>query len=306
MTRLYAHTVRLKLETGNEVEAFVRIAANGIERPRCLLLHGNPGSLLDWEQLLPFLAGVADIALIDLPGFGKSGRVGADPEFMSLDRLAEYTIAAANALGWREPIFLVGHSHGGGVAQAAAAQYPGRVAGLVLIGTLGASAYASYRLLSLPGAAAVARAVGRMFRFELLRPLNCAILRAVMSDISSPEPVLSEKLEHELSSLSSRPEILVSMVHVTLGRPCRQLSSSASAIRCPVLFVHGREDALVPARRARPIHERILSAGGRSQFQIIRGGHLLINYQASELAKLVIEHLRNSMNTAIGNQQVGQ
>jgi pimeloyl-ACP methyl ester carboxylesterase len=38
----------------------------------------------------------------------------------------------------------VGHSHGGGVAQAAAARYPERVAGLVLIGTLGAPVHGSF------------------------------------------------------------------------------------------------------------------------------------------------------------------
>ena len=244
------------------------------------------GALQDWEHIVPRLAAVADVAAIDLPGFGKSPRTGPSPKFLGLDRLADCALAVANALGWREPIFLIGHSHGGGVAQVVAAKYPERVAGLGLIGTLGASAHASYRLLSLPGATAFVRLVGRMVRAERFRPLSRAILQRVMSDIFSPEKVPAERLDRELAFLASRPDILVSMVHVTLGRPCAQLLASAPAIRCPTLFLHGSEDALVPASGARVIHERIVSTGGRSQFQLVPGaGHMLIDYQATNVRK---------------------
>jgi len=292
MTTSYADAQRLKLATGNEVEALLRLETNGSVRPKCLLLHGNPGCHLDFEQLLPRLARAADIAAIDLPGFGKSPRSGASAESMSLERLAQQAISAADALGWHEPIFLVGHSHGGGVAQAVAARYPERVAGLALIGTLGAPAHASYRLLSLPGAAAFARAVGFLFGRPRLRALNHIILRTVMSDIFSPERVPAETLERELDLFASRPEILLSMVQVSLGKPCAKLLHSASELRCPTLFLHGSEDALVPASCARAIHERILAAGGRSQFQLLPGaGHMLIRYQASELAQRILHGL---------------
>lgn len=292
MTHWKALASRLRLDAATEVEALVRVETDGIDRPKCLLLHGNPGSLWDWEHVLPRLAGAADVAAIDMPGFGKSARAGPTPEFLGLDRLADSAMAAADALGWREPIFLVGHSHGGGVAQAAAARYPERVAGLGLIGTLGARTHPSYRLLSLPGATVFARLAGRMFRARRFRRLSRAILRRVMADIFSPEPVPAEKLERELALLSSCPEILVSMVHVTLGRPCAQLFASAPAIRCPTLFLHGSEDALVPVSSARLIHERIVSAGGRSQFQLVPGaGHMLIGYQAADVANIVLRKL---------------
>jgi len=281
--------MRLRLETGNEVEALVRIADGGRNRPKCLLLHGNPGSLADWARVVSRLSGSTDVAAIDLPGFGKSLRTDHTPESLGLDRLAAHAVGAADALGWREPILLVGHSHGGGVAQVVAARYPERVAGLVLIGTLGAPAHRSYRLLSLPGAAGAARLVGRMLASERCRPLTRAILARVMADIFSPERVPAARLERELAVLSSRPETLVSMVHVTLGRPCAKLWASAPSIRCPTLFLHGEADALVPARCATSIHERIVDAGGRSHFQLVPGaGHMLIDYQAAEVADTIL------------------
>lgn len=292
MTSLYANATRLTLETGNDVEAFVRVRNDGSVRPKCLLLHGNPGSLQDWQQLVPRLADVADIAAIDLPGFGKSDRPGAHPESLSLDRLAEQAMGALNTLGWREPVFFLGHSHGGGVAQTVAARCPERVAGLALLGTLGATVHASYRLLALPGAGAFARLAGRTFRSHRLRPLSRIVLQRVMTDIFSPEPVPAEKLELELALFAARPEILESMVHVALGHPCAQLLERAADIGCQTLFIHGSEDALVPASCAREIHERIVKAAGRSQFELLSGaGHMLIDYQAGEVVELIRHRL---------------
>jgi pimeloyl-ACP methyl ester carboxylesterase len=284
--------MQLELGTGSAVQALVRVGGNGTRRPRCLLLHGNPGSLEDWQEIVPRLSGVADVLAIDLPGFGRSPRPGSEVESLSLDRMAAHVVAAADALSWHEPFFVVGHSHGGGIAQTVAARYPQRVAGLVLIATLGAAPHHSYRLLSLPGAARFAQALGWALRSGRLRPLHRGIVRRVLRDLFWPEPVPAEKVEAELERLCARPEILVSMVQVALGRPCEQLLASACDIHCATLFLHGREDMLAPVRCAEAIHERILNAGGRSRFQLLPGaGHKLLQYQASELADSILSSL---------------
>lgn len=293
MTTLYTDTVRLELVTGTEVQAFVQVDAAKPRRQKCLFLHGNPGSLLDWARLLPRLSDVADLAAIDMPGFGRSPRAGSTPDSLSLDKLAEHVIAAADALSWQDPFLLVGHSHGGGVAQAAAAKYPDRIAGLVLLSTLGAPAHQSYRLLSLPGATAVAAIAGRLFRSTALRAVSRRVLHGTMIDVFSPQPVPKERVEHQLALFLERPEVLISMVQVTLGRPCSQLLASASAIRCPALFLHGEQDALVPAKCARSIHEALLNAGGRSEFKMIDGaGHMLVEFQAAQVAENIAHFLR--------------
>jgi 2-hydroxy-6-oxonona-2,4-dienedioate hydrolase len=292
MTTAHADTIQLTLETGSEIRALVRSKVNGTTRPKCLLLHGNPGSLLDWKHVLPRLAAVADVAAIDMPGFGGSSRPSTRPESLNLDVLAQHAVAAATALSWHDPIFLVGHSHGGGVAQTAAARYPARVAGLVLVGTLGAPAHGSYRLLSTPGAATLMGLVGGLLRSGRFQGLSRRVLQSVMNDIFSPEAVPSERLDDELALLSVRPEILVSMVHVALGRPSDQLLRSATDIRCPTVFLHGQADALVPVRCAKAIHERILDAGGRSRFELVsNAGHMLIAFQATEVADCIVRML---------------
>jgi len=285
---LYADAVRLRLATGSEVTAYVRVAGDGTPRPKCLLIHGNPGCLLDWSELVPQLFAFADLAAFDLPGFGQSARSAPGPASLSLERLAAETVAVAAALGWNEPVILVGHSHGGGVAQTAAARFPERVAALVLISSLGYPAHESYRLLSLPGAELFARLVGWLFRAPAFRSLSRHIVRGVLRDVFFPEPVPAARLERELASFAARPEVLTSMVAVTLGRPSPQLLAQAPKIRCPTRFLHGASDALIPIARVQALHERISSAGGDSQLEVVaNAGHSLPEFQTSAVVRAI-------------------
>jgi len=285
---LYADAVRLRLATGSEVTAYVRVAGDGTPRPKCLLIHGNPGCLLDWSELVPQLFAFADLAACDLPGFGQSARSAPGPASLSLERLAAETVAVAAALGWNEPVILVGHSHGGGVAQTAAARFPERVAALVLISSLGYPAHESYRLLSLPGAELFARLVGWLFRAPAFRSLSRHIVRGVLRDVFFPEPVPAARLERELASFAARPEVLTSMVAVTLGRPSPQLLAQAPKIGCPTRFLHGASDALIPIARVQALHERISSAGGDSQLEVVaNAGHSLPEFQTSAVVRAI-------------------
>ena len=290
-TMLYADSIRLSLATGDEVQAFVR-AEPPSSHKKCLLLHGNPATILDWKQVIPLLPSIVDIAAIDLPGFGRSPRISSNPECVSLDPFADCSIAVADALSWTEPFFIVGHSHGGGVAQVTAARYPERVAGIVLISTLSARKHGSYRFLSLPLAETALRLAGHILRSTVLRPLGKSIMRRVMKGIWSPEPVPGERFERELALFSSRSEVLVSMVHVAKGRPCQYLARTVPRIRCPVLVIHGELDALVPLEYARSLHERIVNAKGQSELRILPGaGHAVLDYQTAEVADCITQFL---------------
>lgn len=288
MTNVVEETV-LRLPSGQAVRAVLRVAGH---QRKCLLIHGNPGSLADWQRVTSLLASTADVAAIDLPGFGESERPhGGAPE-LSLNRLAECMTAVLDALSWRTPVFVVGHSHGGGVAQTLAAQHRARVAGIVLLGSLGSPAHLSYRLLSAPGASVVARTVGASLGWKRLRPIGRWLIERVSRDIFAPEAVAPETVARQLEQFAARPEVLLSMVEVALGKPCQQLLASAAAIRCPVLFLHGARDKLVPLERARAIHRKIEQAGGDSRFEVLEeAGHMLLEFQAAEVAARIVQFM---------------
>lgn len=282
----------LRLGSGEVVRAALRRSGR---RHKCILLHGNPRSLRDWRLVAQSLTSTADVAAIDLPGFGNSPRPRAGRSGLSLERLADVVAAVADALSWHEPLFVAGHSHGGGVAQTLAANNPSRVAGIVLLGTLGSPVHLNYRLLAAPGAAAVTRAFGAALGLPWLRPVAQKLMNTMLRDGFAPEPVPAATAAWELEQFAARPEVLSSMVDVSLDGPCDRLFASAASIRCPVLFLHGELDRMVPVACARTIHHRIQQAGGDSRFEVLQGaGHMLLEFQAAEVAARMAQFMQSA------------
>ncbi len=130
---LYDTSTELPLEVLGRT---LRVAATRVEaapgaRGRFLLLHGNAAHLDYWKAMAPFLARHGEVVAFDLPGFGRSET--PDPCALSLDFLASTAVAVARHFGWESGVHVVGHSHGGAVAQTVAATAPSLVSGLILI-----------------------------------------------------------------------------------------------------------------------------------------------------------------------------
>jgi pimeloyl-ACP methyl ester carboxylesterase len=96
-----------------------------------VLVHGAGGNRLLWGSQLRDLAAAHRVVAVDLPGHGRS--VG--PGLATIGAYAEVVSEVLGSLG--APAVLVGHSMGGGIALQLALEWPGLVAGLVLLGTGG-------------------------------------------------------------------------------------------------------------------------------------------------------------------------
>lgn len=107
--------------------------------PRLLLVHGTPGTLLNWTPVLfgdetfEGLTARFDVTAIELPGHGMS-RDGLQPE--TFQECADFVAAAADALGLG-PSIVVGHSYGGEVCWRLALDRPDLVQALVLVDSSG-------------------------------------------------------------------------------------------------------------------------------------------------------------------------
>jgi 3-oxoadipate enol-lactonase len=96
-----------------------------------VLIHGLGGTRgAIWRHLAPALANEFTVVTYDLRGTGGSGRP-AGP--YSLDDFVDDLRSLVRHLGLERPA-LVGHSFGGSIALAYAAQYPEEVAALVVAG----------------------------------------------------------------------------------------------------------------------------------------------------------------------------
>jgi pimeloyl-ACP methyl ester carboxylesterase len=116
-----------ELDTGKLFYAQSRGRGQGA--PTLVLIHGAGGSHLHWPGELRRLP-EATVYALDLPGHGRSDGPGCD----SIVAYVAALIGFLDATGTERAV-LVGHSMGGAISQMTALTHPGRVAGLVLVGT---------------------------------------------------------------------------------------------------------------------------------------------------------------------------
>src|ERR1700758_4037099 len=110
-----------------------------------VLLHGQPGSPADWQQVIARLPAQLHAVAADRPGYGSS-RLPAG----GFAANARAVLDDLDARGIERAV-LVGHSYGGGVALAAAALAPHRVEAVVLLASVGPGCVNRWdRLLAAP------------------------------------------------------------------------------------------------------------------------------------------------------------
>jgi pimeloyl-ACP methyl ester carboxylesterase len=111
--------------TGNVT---LNVAVGPPNGPPVLLLHGVTRRWQDWRVLLPSLTFDFQAHALDFRGHGRSGR--APGSYRVVDYVPDVLAYLRQAI--ELPAVVVGHSLGGMVAAAVAAELPGRVRALVL------------------------------------------------------------------------------------------------------------------------------------------------------------------------------
>ncbi len=112
-----------------------------------VLLHGQPGSPADWQQVAARLPARFHVVAPDRPGYGSS-RIPAG----GFAANARAVLDDLDSRGIKRAV-LVGHSYGGGVALWAASMAPSRVEAVILLASVGPGCVNGWdRLLAAPGA----------------------------------------------------------------------------------------------------------------------------------------------------------
>jgi pimeloyl-ACP methyl ester carboxylesterase len=115
----------------------------GSGRP-VVFLHGwGLGHRAYKRALRPLVERGARVIAPALPGFG--GTAALPPERFSLEGYGSWVLEFLDAVGVSEEAVFIGHSFGGGVAISAAARAPERVALLVVVNSIGGSAWVDGR-----------------------------------------------------------------------------------------------------------------------------------------------------------------
>lgn len=116
---------------------YAELAAANPDAPTIVMLHGYTGSKENWYRVARALKGRYRIVMPDLPGWGQSERkAGADYGYVAQStRLAEFL--RQPEIANKQPVVLLGHSMGGGIAALTAARYPNLVARIGLLDAAG-------------------------------------------------------------------------------------------------------------------------------------------------------------------------
>lgn len=133
--RIAAGLSRAQVEAAGHRWVYAYRAADRVDAPTIVMLHGFTGSKENWYPLARELGGRYRLLIPDLPGWGESERKpGAAYGF---PEQAANVDAFIRAVSPGQPVVLLGHSMGGGIAALAAARYPRDIAKVGLLDAAG-------------------------------------------------------------------------------------------------------------------------------------------------------------------------
>ncbi len=251
----------------------ISYAGAGQDGDVVLLVHGYGGDRNSWLFLQEPLAARYRVYALDLPGHGTSTKnVGEGP----LSVLADAVTGVLDALG-AERAHLVGHSMGGAVALAVAAQYPGRIASLTLIAPSG---------------------FGPEINAGYLRGFADAQtrreLKPVVVQLFADESLVTRQLVDDLLAfkrLDGVDEALHALTDTLLDGDAQRGDSAASLAAIggavPVAVVWGRADRIIPAAQAE-------SVAGAVRHLIDGAGHMPHMERPAEVQAAIEETIARS------------
>lgn len=100
------------------------------ERSTLVMIHGAGGSSEIWKGPIYSLDEEMNVLALDLPGHGETDGRG----YPTISEYAQWLGEILKTL-FERPVFLMGHSMGGAIAQEAAIQYPDILKGIILVAT---------------------------------------------------------------------------------------------------------------------------------------------------------------------------
>jgi pimeloyl-ACP methyl ester carboxylesterase len=275
-----AWSVRLEPEPvlGGEM---LTVRAGPKDAPLLLLVHGlGNNGFTDWLPVLPQLARRWRVLTVDLPGFGYSSSPSAKFSPTNYARVLA-NLLAREATG---PVDVVGHSMGGAVALRLAADFPGRVARLVLVdaaGILQRTAFTKHNAALPIAVEGVPEPLkGPVAR---LRDLGSLLVERVFGLPGDPTNVLRANDQLWGWLLQDRTN-----VNAALALVDENFSAAVFTLPQPVRLIWGEADPVAPLRTGELLVRRL----PRAQMATLPGiGHVPMEQAPAEFGVLLNQAL---------------
>ncbi len=215
-------------------------------------IHGFGGDKETWLLMAALVPGARGCVLVDLPGHGRSADVAQQDA--SIRHHAEAVLRALDREGVDRAI-ICGNSMGGGVALRLAASWPDRVAGLVLVASIGRDVHEG-----------PARAW--MHEDNPLIPRESEIERFMELALESPPPVGKAVIRHVVTERARRADALYKLFRgFMLATGEAGVPHDLGALTQRALVIHGEQDRIISKRVAEdltlalPVAELVVMRG---------------------------------------------
>ena len=243
-----------------------------------MLLHGQPGSAADWQQLTGRLPGALGVVALDRPGYGTSRQPAGGFGYGARAVLAELD---ARGIG---RAVLVGHSYGGGVALSVAQLAPRRVEALVLLASVGPACLTGWdRLMAAPVTGEVCALTAWWLTPWLARARLAAITRRRGQPITADEHVNWHIWGHAHHDHGPLWRSFLTEQRA-LVQELGSLTASLAGITQPVLLIADPDDTLIPVGTT----HQLAAALPDARVQLLSGiGHHLPRRGATQTAAAI-------------------
>lgn len=218
-------------------------------------IHGFGGDKETWLMMGALIPRARGLALIDLPGHGRSADVPEDRA--SIRHHAEAALRVLDQLGMDRAV-ICGNSMGGGVALRLAASWPDRVAGLVLVASVGRDLHDGGARAWITGD-------------NPLIPREADIEAFMELVLERPPPVGRAVIRHVVTQRARRADALHRLFRgFVLAGGDDGVPRELAAVQQPALVIHGEQDRIIDKRVA----EDLAAALPAAELIVMRGvGH---------------------------------
>ena len=220
-----------------------------------VMVHGLGGTHVNWVRVAPGLAGLGRVLALDLPGFGMSQRAGRGSGLMDLRRTLSRFVAELST----GDAVLSGNSMGGVVSMIQAAVEPDSVRALVLTGAGFPRAgharphplvWTTLNVYETPQIGDLLAQI-RTREIDAERIVRLGMRFVTPDPAAIPEDVIQLHVD-AVRAHAGDPDAGPAFVDAArsllrLGRRPDAASRILGNVAAPVLVLHGRRDALVPA-----------------------------------------------------------
>jgi len=227
-------------------------------RPPLVLIHGEGGEHLSWPPEVRRLPDCR-VFTLDLPGHGKT----EGPGLQSVEGYARSVVDFMDAAGLSRAVF-AGHGMGGAIALVLALDYPGRVAGILLISTGPCLPVPSSILENAASPSTLPLAINTLQGMSFSSETSVDLRGIVFKRLSETRQTL--------------------LLGDWLACDRFDVTNRLADIRAPTLVICGTGDKLTPNHFSETLASQIPGAALQT---VDEAGHMLVLEQPRYLAKLM-------------------